>query len=95
MVVDDEYLEQKFTESGGTDNEAKNSWFERWLWYRETKGSGNDFVTVELPEGEKSSYGSGRKQTNRLHYPLLLAETDLESIIGLIPGANLIQVSGT
>ena len=91
--VDDEYLEQKFTESGGTDNESEE--------LPDLNGDYSiegDYELVmtcngELLEGKKVVMAVD--ETNEsASITFAAAETDLESIIGLIPGANLIQGLG-
>ena len=91
--VDDEYLEQKFTENNGTDEEGDE--------LPDLNGDYSiegDYELIMTCNGEPLE---GKKrvmavdETNEsATITFAAAETDLESIIGLIPGANLIQGLG-
>ena len=91
--VDDEYLEQKFTENNGTDEEGDE--------LPDLNGDYSiegDYELIMTCNGEPLE---GKKvvmavdETNEsANITFAAAETDLESIIGLIPGANLIQGLG-
>lgn len=91
--VDDEYLEQKFTESGETDNESEE--------LPDLNGDYSiegDYELVmtcngELLEGKKVVMAVDETNESAT-ITFAAAETDLESAIGLIPGANLIQGMG-
>lgn len=91
--VDDEYLEQKFTENGGTNEKGEE--------LPDVSGDYSiegDFDLVMTCNGEPLD---GKKvvmavdETNEsATITFSAAETDLESVIGLIPGANLINGMG-
>ncbi len=91
--VDDEYLEQKFTENNGTDEEGDE--------LPDLNGDYSiegDYELIMTCNGEPLE---GKKvvmavdETNEsATITFAAAETDLESIIGFIPGANLIQGLG-
>ncbi|HJA56641.1 MAG TPA: DUF4925 domain-containing protein [Candidatus Bacteroides intestinigallinarum] len=91
--VDDEYLEQKFTDNGGTNDKGEE--------LPDLNGDYSiegDYELVMTCNGEPLD---GKKvvmavdETNEsATITFSAAETDLESVIGLIPGANLIQGMG-
>lgn len=91
--VDDEYLEQKITDEGGSSEEGEE--------LPDLNGDYSiegDFELVMTCNGEPLD---GKKvvmavdETNEFAtITFAAAETDLESVIGLIPGANLIQDLG-
>lgn len=91
--VDDEYLEQKFTESSGTDNESEELPDLNGDYSIEGDYELTMTCNGELLEGKKVVMAVD--ETNEsASITFTAAETDLESIIGLIPGANLIQGLG-
>lgn len=91
--VDDEYLEQKFTEGTGSGNNGEE--LPDLNGEYSMVGDFNLEMTCngELLEGQKVALAVDEKnETATITFKAL--ETDLESVIGLIPGANLIQGMG-
>lgn len=91
--VDDEYLEQKITEGTGSGNNGEE--LPDLNGEYSMVGDFNLEMTCngELLEGQKVALAVDEKnETATITFKAL--ETDLESVIGLIPGANLIQGMG-
>lgn len=91
--VDDEYLEQKFTEDSGANEEGEE--------LPDLNGDYSiegDYELVMTCNGQpiegKKVVMAVDEMNESTSITFAAAETDLESVIGLIPGANLIQGLG-
>lgn len=91
--VDDEYLEQKITESTGPDEEGEE--LPDLNGEYSVQGDFNLELTCngEPLEGQKVVMAVDENNESAT-VTFTALETDLESVIGLIPGANLIQGMG-
>lgn len=91
--VDDEYLEQKITEGTGSDEEGEELPDLNGEYSMQGDFDLELTCNGDVLEGQKVVMAVDEKnETATITFSAL--ETDLESVIGLIPGANLIQGMG-
>ncbi|WP_394901188.1 DUF4925 domain-containing protein [Bacteroides xylanisolvens] len=91
--VDDEYLEQKITEGTGSEEEGEELPDLNGEYSMQGDFDLEMFCNGDELEGQKIVMAvDENNETATITFSAL--ETDLESVIGLIPGANLIQGMG-
>lgn len=91
--VDDEYLEQKITESAGSDDEGEELPDLNGEYSVQGDFDLELICNGEPLEGQKVVMAVDENNESAT-VTFTALETDLESVIGLIPGANLIQGMG-